>query len=121
MNEERSFYWRLTGRQNLRFFGALDDGRGQAFRRRIDELLDLTGLAGAADVRVSDYSCGMRQRLAIARGLLADPDVLILDEPTHPWTRWAPSRSTELISQRVHAAGPDAHRRHASTGGGRIV
>jgi len=82
LNEERSFYWRLTGRQNLEFFGCLDNLFGQNVRERCDRVLEMVGLAHATDVRVSDYSSGMRQRLAIARGVLADPAVLILDEPT---------------------------------------
>lgn len=82
LNEERSFYWRLTGRQNLEFFGCLDNLFNHEVQKRSERVLELVGLSHAADVRVSDYSSGMRQRLAIARGLLADPEVLILDEPT---------------------------------------
>jgi ABC-2 type transport system ATP-binding protein len=82
LSGERSFYWRLTGRQNLEFFGCLDNLFGKDVQRRCGRVLELVGLARAADERVSDYSTGMRQRLAIARGLLADPEVLILDEPT---------------------------------------
>lgn len=82
LNEERSFYWRLTGRQNLEFFGCLDNLFGKQVQERVSRMLELVGLERAADARVSDYSSGMRQRLAIARGLLANPQVLILDEPT---------------------------------------
>jgi ABC-2 type transport system ATP-binding protein len=51
VNDERSFYWRLTGRENLEFFGALYGLRGSARDRRIVEVLRLAGLDGAADVR----------------------------------------------------------------------
>jgi len=82
VNEERSFYWRLTARQNLRFFGALDELAPRLLDERIARLLELVGLASAADRQVGGYSSGMRQRLALARGLLTEPEVLILDEPT---------------------------------------
>ncbi|HBE03871.1 MAG: hypothetical protein A2096_08710 [Spirochaetes bacterium GWF1_41_5] len=82
INEERSFYWRLTGYQNLAFFGALDNMYGASIKNKIAELLKNLDLSGAADLQVSSYSSGMKQRLAIARGLLKEPDILILDEPT---------------------------------------
>jgi ABC-2 type transport system ATP-binding protein len=80
--DERSFYWRLTGRQNLEFFAALYHLRGSQSRRRIDQLLALLNLTEAANQRFQAYSTGMRQKMAIARGLLADPKVLLVDEPT---------------------------------------
>jgi ABC-2 type transport system ATP-binding protein len=82
INEERSFYWRLSGYQNLEFFGALDNLRGAELRARAWELLCHVGLEHSANTPVSNYSSGMKQRLAIARGLLAQPDILLLDEPT---------------------------------------
>lgn len=81
-NEERSFFWRLSGLQNLEFFGALDNLSGPQLRNRIRYLISLVGLEGEANKSVSGYSSGMKQRLALARVLIAEPDVLILDEPT---------------------------------------
>lgn len=82
VNEERSFYWRLTGRQNLVFFASLHDLDGGRRGERVDELLAVVGLTADADRPFRTYSSGMRQRLAIARGLLAEPSVLLMDEPT---------------------------------------
>jgi ABC-2 type transport system ATP-binding protein len=76
--EEPRFHGHLTGRENLRVVAAV---RGAEASARIDGALDQVGLSARADDRVKTYSLGMRQRLGIARCLLADPDVLILDEP----------------------------------------
>jgi ABC-2 type transport system ATP-binding protein len=81
-SDERSFYWRLTGRENLRFFARLYDVPGKRINSRIDELLRKVDLTEAAPRRFSDYSSGMKQRLAIARALLHDPPILLMDEPT---------------------------------------
>jgi len=79
---DRSFYWRLTGRQNLDFFAALH-GLGRKERRRsIDEALTSVDLAPDADKPFRLYSAGMKQKLLIARALLGKPAVLLLDEPT---------------------------------------
>ena len=102
INEERSFYWRLTGAENLEFFGVLDNLRGSSLRDRIAALLELVGLASAADKRVSGYSSGMRQRLAIARGLLADPEVLLLDEPTRSLDPLGADEIRRLIAGKIH-------------------
>lgn len=80
--QERSFFWRLTGRQNLQFFAALVGLRGAEADERIATLLDLVGLSEHADRRFMGYSTGMRQKLGVARGLLAQPRVVFMDEPT---------------------------------------
>ena len=82
VGEERSFHWPLSGRQNLAFFGALFGHSAAEAAARASVLLARVGLADAADRPFSTYSRGMRQRLALARGLLGDPQVLLLDEPT---------------------------------------
>ncbi len=79
---ERALYWRLTGWSNLWFFSQLYGIPPSEARRRIRELIELVGLQGWEHVRVENYSKGMKQRLHIARGLLNDPEVLLLDEPT---------------------------------------
>jgi ABC-2 type transport system ATP-binding protein len=81
-SDERSFYWRLSGRENLRFFARLYDVPGPRIEARIAELLDRVDMSDAADRRFSDYSSGMKQRLAIVRALLHDPPILFMDEPT---------------------------------------
>lgn len=80
--EDRSFYWRLTARQNLAFFATLYGIDSLAAGRKIGELLELFELGAAADRRVGEFSTGMKQKLAIARGLLSSPRLLFLDEPT---------------------------------------
>ncbi|MBI5115784.1 ABC transporter ATP-binding protein [Candidatus Poribacteria bacterium] len=82
VSEERSFYWRLTGRQNLKFFATLNNLTSPQSRERIDQVVQLTGLGADIDKVFKDYSSGMRQKLAIARGLLTNPEILFLDEPT---------------------------------------
>jgi ABC-2 type transport system ATP-binding protein len=80
--DERSFYWRLTGRQNLEFFGALYGVSKHQVAERGSELLETLGLTAAADMPYHSYSSGMKQKLAIARGLLSHPRLLVYDEPT---------------------------------------
>ena len=80
--DERSFYWRLTARQNLRFFARLYRVPSKKMDSRINDLLSKVELSEAADRRFSDFSSGMKQRVAIARALLHDPPILFMDEPT---------------------------------------
>jgi ABC-2 type transport system ATP-binding protein len=79
---DRGLYERLSAYDNLRYFAELYGVSGKAQRKRIDEVLKLVGLKGREQERVEGYSRGMRQRLHIARGILHDPEVVFLDEPT---------------------------------------
>jgi ABC-2 type transport system ATP-binding protein len=76
--EEPRFHRHLTGRENLHIVAAAREREAHA---RVDGALTRVGLAKRADERVKAYSLGMRQRLGVARALLADPELLILDEP----------------------------------------
>lgn len=78
--EEPKFHPHLSGRENLRIVA---DVRGLDARKRIDGSLDRVGLSNRAEDRLGSYSLGMRQRLGVARALLADPELLILDEPSN--------------------------------------
>jgi ABC-2 type transport system ATP-binding protein len=78
--EEPRFYGYLSGRQNLELWAAYTGG---AARERVEPVLDRVGLMPRAGDKVSAYSLGMRQRLGVARALLSDPELLVLDEPTN--------------------------------------
>jgi ABC-2 type transport system ATP-binding protein len=82
LGEERSWYWRLSGRDNLQFFAVLQGLPRRVAQARANELLADVGLADAADRRFDRYSSGMKARLSLARALLRKPPVLLLDEPT---------------------------------------
>ncbi len=79
---ERSLYWRLSAKDNLSYFGDLHKLKRNIKEKRIDELLKLVGLYDRKEEKVETFSKGMKQRLQIARGLMNDPDILFLDEPT---------------------------------------
>jgi ABC-2 type transport system ATP-binding protein len=92
---ERSFFPRLSARENLDFFAALDDVPRREREHRIKEVLYNTGLDEQADTLVMKFSSGMYQRMGLARALIKRPSVLLLDEPTrsldaaatsHLWT-----------------------------------
>jgi len=92
---ERSFFPRLSARENLVFFAALDEVPRRERMRRIEEVLCITGLEEQADTLVMKFSSGVYQRLGLARALIKRPSVLLLDEPTrsldaaatsHLWT-----------------------------------
>ncbi len=80
--QDLAIYPDLTARENLRFFGRLQRLGGRALDQRIDEILTLTDLADRARDRVDSFSGGMKRRLNIGIGLLHEPQLLVLDEPT---------------------------------------
>src|SRR5438093_10409601 len=80
--QDLALYDELSARDNLRFFGALYDLSGAVLDTAIRAALDLVGLADRVADRVKTFSGGMKRRLNLAAGLLHDPDILLLDEPT---------------------------------------
>jgi ABC-2 type transport system permease protein len=101
-SDERSFYWRLTGRQNLDFFASLFGLVGKHKSERVTSVLDQVQLLDAADRRFQTYSSGMRQRLTIARALLNQPRLLFLDEPSKGLDPIATAQLHELIRLELH-------------------
>lgn len=97
VSEERSFFWRLSGRQNLDFFAALNNMPPREAEKRIDDIVEMVGLGEAIDKTFRTYSTGMKQKLAIARGMLADPQILFLDEPTRALDPIATKRVRSFI------------------------
>ncbi|MGA9995838.1 MAG: ABC transporter ATP-binding protein [Pyrinomonadaceae bacterium] len=104
--EERSFYWRLTAEQNLLFFARLYGLSDSTARRRISELFARFELEELARRRFGELSTGNKQRLAVARAMLAHPPVLLLDEPTRSLDPLAAARMRALISSLAHSNPP---------------
>ena len=94
---ERSIYWKLSGRENLEYFAALNHIPPALARQRVDELIRRMELSERANELVEKYSTGMRQRIAISKALLARPPILLLDEPTLGLDPQAARNLRELI------------------------
>lgn len=95
---DRGYYGRLTGRENLVFFGVMAGLGTLQANRRAEDLMERFGLA-SIDKRLFGYSAGMRARLALARALMADPSLLLLDEPTRSLDPEAAAETVDLIGE----------------------
>lgn len=99
--DERSFYWRLTGRQNLEFFGALRHLDARSTAQAIERLSGRLGMAEHLDRPFGRLSSGQRQSLAIIRGLLDQPAILFMDEPTRSLDPISADRLRRFVAEVV--------------------
>ncbi len=98
---ERSFYWRLTGRQNLQFFASLYNIGYRAKKNLVDEMLDFIGISEIGNTPFMKYSSGEKQRLSVARALLPDPEILLMDEPTNSLDPMAAIKIRKFVKDRL--------------------
>jgi ABC-2 type transport system ATP-binding protein len=96
---ERSIYWKLTARENLEYFAALYHLPPEVTKKRVQELLERMELTSRADDLVEKFSTGMKQRVAISKALIANPPILLLDEPTLGLDPQAARNLRALIAQ----------------------
>ncbi len=96
---ERSIYWKLTARENLEYFAALYHIPPEVAKKRVKELLERMELTARADDLVEKFSTGMKQRVAISKALIANPPILLLDEPTLGLDPQAARNLRELIAE----------------------
>jgi heme exporter protein A len=101
LGHEALLYRDLSGRENLRFHARLHGLRGEAAEARIGELLGAVGMERRADERVAELSAGMRQRLALCRCVLHEPELLLLDEPDSNLDADGRELAQELIGPRL--------------------
>jgi ABC-type multidrug transport system ATPase subunit len=104
LSQERSFYLRLSGRTNLRFFARLRHPSGRDARREVAELEEELELSEIASRRTDACSTGMLQQLAFARALLGGPSVVLLDEPTRSLDEQATGRIWAALDRRPQIA-----------------
>lgn len=102
-SERPGFYDQLTGRQNLEFFASLYGLSRAAAKARIGELLERFGI-DAPDRQYQEYSAGIKQRLLLARTLLHDPPILLLDEPTKSLDAGQTATLHQFIRRQLHDA-----------------
>jgi ABC-2 type transport system ATP-binding protein len=100
-SDERSFYWRLTGWQNMMFFASLYGMDADPASRRIGELFETFDLVDLGHRPFNEYSNGIKQRLALVRALLTDPPLMLLDEPTRSLDPIAAEDLRRLILDRI--------------------
>jgi ABC-2 type transport system ATP-binding protein len=101
--QDLAIYEELSALANLRFFGSLYGLQGESLARAMEGALALVGLSAQKDVKVKNFSGGMKRRLNLAAGVLHDPDILLLDEPTvgvDPQSRNAIFDNLEVLKQR---------------------
>jgi ABC-2 type transport system ATP-binding protein len=98
---ERGLYYRISARQNLRYFADIYGVPLSVREKRIQEVLEKVDLTAKADIRVEDYSRGMKQRLHIAKGIIHDPELIFMDEPTIGLDPQAAREARDLIRSLV--------------------
>jgi heme exporter protein A len=132
LGHEPLLYRDLSGRENLRFHARLHGLRGEPAEARIAALLSAVGMERRAEQRVAELSAGMRQRVAICRCVLHEPELLLLDEPesnldaegrelARELIGPAPGRSRVLVTHDPDRALPDADRVLELGEGGRVA
>jgi ABC-type multidrug transport system ATPase subunit len=105
LSQERSFYLRLSGRENLLLFARLNGLGKRAAGKRVDELADELDLRDLLAQRADRCSSGQLQQLALARALVGDPELVLLDEPTRSLDVEARARLWAALARRPRVAG----------------